>query len=377
MENENPTLKTIEEVKELLNLLPTLSYWENLQHYINIPKYGTGKDAFNLLKSKFETLDLSKPFEYSDLDKQISKQKREIKGLEKRSTNLNAIIGESRSGEEGTIAHNILKNLNSEIEKLLEKRDKLIEEEKTLQTNLELKLADIDSKKQDAIKQSNKKIQEAELNATSKVKLINQFKDFIEETNDNMKLYKNVIIGVLIAAILAISFSVPNLLKVFESYNNFVIKGGTNISNWQFINFAFGILIVKLPWAICISAVLTGMYSLLKGLLITYEKINQDKRNMSAIYAISGNVAQTLNEYGITLAEDFEDEETGANRIVLNVEPKELAKKRENFRWNQIMQYFEKMESLKEETINNTDDISKYKIVSNILDKLINRLPKV
>jgi hypothetical protein len=361
MENENPTLKTIEEVKELLNLLPTLSYWDNLQHYINIPEYGTGKDAFDLLKSKFETLDLSKPFEYSDLDKQISKQKREIKVLEKRSTNLNAIIGESRSGEEGTIAHNILKNLNSEIEKLLEKRDKLIEEEKTLQTNLELKLADLDSKKQDAIKQSNKKIQEAELNATSKVKLINQFKDFIEETNDNMKLYKNVIIGVLIAAILAISISVPNLLKVFESYNNFVIKGGTNISNWQFINFAFGILIVKLPWAICISAVLTGMYSLLKGLLITYEKINQDKRNMSAIYAISGNVAQALNEYGITLAEDFEDEETGANRIVLNVEPKELAKKRENFRWNQIMQYFEKMESLKEETINNTDDISKYK----------------
>jgi hypothetical protein len=119
------------------------------------------------------------------------------------------------------------------------------------------------------------------------------------------------------------------------------------------------------------------MYSLLKGLLITYEKINQDKRNMSAIYAISGNVAQALNEYGITLAEDFEDEETDANRIVLNVEPKELAKKRENFRWNQIMRYFEKMESLKEETINNTDEISKYKIVSNILDKLINRLPKV
>lgn len=376
MENENPTLKTIEEVKELLNLLPTLSYWNNLQSYINIPEYGTGKDAFDLLKNKFEKLDLSKPLEYSNLDKEISKQKRDIKDLEKRRTNLNAIIGESRNGEEGTIAYDILKNLNLEIKNLIDKRDKLIEEETSLQSNLELKLADIDSKKQEAIKQSNKKIQEAELNANSKVKLINQFKDFIEETNNNMRLYTFVIIGVLLAAILAIYYSVPDLLKVFESYNNFVIKGGTNISNWQFINFALGILIVKLPWAFCISAVLTGMYSLLKGLLITYEKINQDKRNMSAIYAISGNVAQALNEYGITLADDIEDEETGANSIVLNVETKELAKKKENFRWNQIMRYFEKMERLKEETINHTEDITKYKIVSNILDKLINRLPK-
>lgn len=376
MENENPTLKTIEEVKELLNLLPTFSYWNNLQPYINIPEYGSGKEAYDLLKNKFEKLDLSKSFEYSELDKEISKQKKEIKELEKRRTNLNAIVGESRSGEEGTIAYKVLENLNSEIKNLIAKRDKLIDDENALQTNFDKKIIEIDLKKQDAIKQSNKKIQDAELNANTKVKLINQFKDFIEETNNNMQLYTVVIIGVLLAAILAIYNSVPDLLKVFESYNNFVIKGGTNISNWQFINFALGILIVKLPWAICISAVLTGMYSLLKGLLITYEKINQDKRNMSAIYAISGNVAQALNEYGITLAEDIEDEETGAIRIALYVEPKELEKKKENFRWNQIMRYFEKMERLKDVTINNTEDISKYKIVSNILDKLINRLPK-
>ena len=163
-----------------------------------------------------------------------------------------------------------------------------------------------------------------------------------------MNLYTYVIIGILIAAIAAIWCSIPNLLKAFESYDTFIKNGGTKITNWQIINYALGLLIVKLPWALCLSAVLTGMYSLLKGLLTTYEKINQDKRNMSAIYAISGNVAQVLNEYGISLAdEDIEDEETGQTYVSIRVTKKELEQKKEHIRWNQIMKYFEGMQQNK------------------------------
>lgn len=167
-----------------------------------------------------------------------------------------------------------------------------------------------------------------------------------------MSLYTYVIVGILIATILAIGFSIPNLLKAFESYDTFIITGGTKITNWQIINYALGLLIVKLPWALCLSAVLTGMYSLLKGLLITYEKINQDKRNMSAIYAISGNVAQALNEYGISLGEEIEDEETGQITYTINVSKKDLNNKKETIRWNQIMRYFEGMQKHKDEPSN-------------------------
>lgn len=375
MATENNTLKTIEEIKELLDLLPKLSFWDRLLPYLDIPNYGTGQDAYNILKDKFYALDLSKAATFEDLDKEIRKQKREIKELENKHTNLTAIVGENRAGTEGSIAHSVLKNLNSEIQSLIEKRDALLIEEQDLQKNLEKKLIDVETKTTTAISLSNKKINDAEINATSKVKLINQFKDFIEETNNNMKLYNYVIIGVLLAAIIAIGMSVPNLLKVFTSYDSFVRGNGLKITNWQMINFSLGILIVKLPWALCLSAVLTGMYNLLKGLLTTYEKINQDKRNMSAIYAISGNVAQALNEYGITLAENIDDEETGTTYISLKVVKKDLLQKKENFRWNQIMKYFEKMEQHKE-VENISDDTSKLKMATSLLDKLINRLPK-
>ena len=207
------------------------------------------------------------------------------------------------------------------------------------------------------------------------MKLINQFKDFLEETNKNMHLYSYVIIGILVAAIGAILFSIPNLLKIFDSYDMFIKTQGIKITNLQIINYALGLLIVKLPWALCLSAILTGMYSLLKGLLTTYEKINQDKRNMSAIYAISGNVALALNEYGIYLADDFEDPETGESFINIRVSTKELKQKKENIRWNQIMKYFEKMQNNKVEIIED-EYPTKLKIVTGILNKVIDKMPK-
>jgi hypothetical protein len=413
MKEEESSIKTITGIKSLVNQLPNISYGNNAIQYLVLEGFGDGQAGFDLLKNEFEKIDLSIVF--LELEKQIKKQKKEIKDLENKHTNLNAIIGEQTGGSEGTVASQILLSLKSEIDQLIEKRDLLAKEisymesieeerllkqkekealedenfkekfekleqtyqekEKALSSKFEKDLEEINTKTKAANQESNKKIIEAEKNANGKVKLINQFRDFLEETNKNMKLYTYVIIGILIAAIAAIWCSIPNLLKAFESYDTFIKNGGTKITNWQIINYALGLLIVKLPWALCLSAVLTGMYSLLKGLLTTYEKINQDKRNMSAIYAISGNVAQALNEYGISLAdEDIEDEETGQTYVSIRVTKKELEQKKENIRWNQIMKYFEGMQQNKAEPLEPEDE-SKLKLVSGLLNKMIDKIP--
>lgn len=416
MENEKSSLVIINSVKDLLTQISTVSHGRNAIQNINLTDYGSGQAGYNLLQNEFNELDLSKPLEYADLDKKIIQQKKELLNLENKHTNIVEIIGNNIEGKEGSIASQILLNLKSEIDQLIIKRDKLVNDisenedledkriasqkekdellaesfkektakleemynnkEKELSTKYSECLADITAKTSTATQESNKKIKDAENNAIGKVKLINQFRDFLEETNKNMNLYTYVIIGILVAAIGGIWFSVPNLLKAFESYDTFIINGGAKITNWQIINYAFGLFIVKLPWALCLTAVLTGMYSLLKGLLITYEKINQDKRNMSAIYAISGNVAQALNEYGISLSgEDIEDEETGQTYISIRVTKKELEQKKENIRWNQIMKYFEGMQQNKIETSDAEDD-SKLKLVSGLLNKMIDKIPK-
>jgi hypothetical protein len=416
MEEEKSSLETINGIKSLINQLKTVSYGVNAIQNLRFEGYGNGQAGFNLLVSKFEELDLTQSIEFIDLEKKINKQKKELKDLENKHTNLNEIIGEQTEGKEGSIASQILISLKSEIEQLIQRRNLLVKEvsdkektedkrtlnqkqkeaiedenfkrkitkleetykekEKSLKSNFDKEIAEINLKTKTANQESNKKITDAEKNAMGKVKLINQFRDFLEETNKNMSLYSYVILGILIAAILAIGLSIPNLLNIFNSFDTFITSQGTKITNWQIINYALGLLIVKLPWALCLSAVLTGMYSLLRGLLTTYEKINQDKRNMSAIYAISGNVAQALNEYGINLAEEeIENEETGEIYTNIKVSRKELAQKKENIRWNQIMKYFERMQQHKTEP-EQEEDPTKLKLMSGILNKLIDKIPK-
>lgn len=416
MEDKKTSIETINAVKQFFEQLPGLSYGNNALQYFNLPDYGSGVAGYNNLKAELNELDLSKSAEFLDLDRKVNRLKKEITELENKHTNLTSLLGENTNGAEGSLANQILTSLKSEINQLIEKRNNLLAEisekedlederlarqidKETTQNNLfkektkvledefnsksdQLKIQfeneknDIENKLKSENESANKKIEEAISNAKLRVKLINQFRDFLEETNKNMSLYSYAIIGILIAAIIAISISIPDLLKIFNSYDAFVKTQGNKITNLQLINYALGLLIVKLPWALCLSAILTGMYSLLKGLLTTYEKINQDKRNMSAIYAISGNVANALNEYGIQLAEDISvDEESDKKEVVIKVSSKDLAQKKETIRWNQIMKYFEKMQQNKEEIIQE-EDPSKLKIVTGLLNKMIDKMPK-
>lgn len=418
MEEENSTLNIINDVKSVFDQLPNTAHGSHAITQMSYNSFGAGQTGFDALKIAFNGLDLSQALESAVLDKKIKRQQKELKDLEKKHTDLTAIIGENIGGKEGSLAQTIVTNLNQEISNLIQNRDELLGEisKKEEQFNLketvheelenawkesfEEKTTKAESDHQDKIKElnkeievkstlfngliegaqseANKKVKEAEAIANNKVKLINQFSDFLEETNSNMKLYSYVIYGLLIASVLAISFSIPKLLNTFDSYDTFIKSQGLFVSTWHIINYALGILIVKLPWALCLSAVFTGMYKLLKGLLVTYEKINQDKRNMSAIYAISGNVAQSLNEYGMAVAEEeVEDEETEEKFTSIRVEKKGLEQKRESLRWNQIMNYFERMQQTKEEVNAPEDESSNLKSVTESLDKMTDLVAKV
>lgn len=376
MESEILSKKAITGAKSFLNQLPGISYGSNAIPHCNIEGYGSGQIGFNELQVDFDKLDLSKALESSNLDEKLTSQQLELDNLEKKHASLTAIFGENGVGNEGSLSHSLLLVLQAEIEELIKKRDELLLDLSTKETDAKLKIAEINQRINTAQEQENIKVQSAVTDANNKVKIIKQFSDFLEETNKNMWIYFWAILGILLVVIIAIYFSIPNLLKIFDSYDSFIKLQGVKVTSWQIINYAFGLLIVKLPWALCISAILTGAYSLLKGLLITYEKINQDKRNMSAIYSVSGNVAESLNEYGIALADhDIEDEDTGEMLTVIRVSRKALEKKRENLKWNQIMNYFERMQQHKVETVP-TDDPSKLKLVSDLLNKVIDKLPK-
>lgn len=64
-------------------------------------------------------------------------------------------------------------------------------------------------------------------------------------------------------------------------------------------------------------------------MLSTYEKINQDKRNLSAKYTASNNIADSLNAYGFAIADhDNNDSETGEVFTAIRISKKELNQKR-------------------------------------------------
>lgn len=387
MAEENSNEKIIKGAKSFITNMPSVGNGTYAIQQSIIEGYGSGQVAYDALKSDLTDLDLTLNLQESELKKQIIKSKKDLKKLEDKISALHVLIGEDGTAGEGTTFHDLVNHLTGEVEKLRRERDTLEDDisakEKVHENNLDL----FGTKEKTALEKANEKIKEAEEsaakkinlakeNANQKVKLIEQFRDFLDETNKNMRLYHNAILALLAIVLVAVFLSIPDLLSCFESYDNFITKLGTKASTWQIINLAFGFLIVKLPWAFVISAIFTGFYRLIKGLLVTYEKINQDKRNMSAIYAVSGNIAQSLNEYGLGIVEANTIEEDGSvETILVRISNKDLNQKKESLKWNQIMNYFERMQHHKEDVIEKEDE-SKLKLVTDLLKSAMEKIPK-
>ncbi|MEZ7506649.1 hypothetical protein [Flavobacterium sp. Arc2] len=376
MDQDNSADKVLEGVKSFISKMPSVPNGTYVIQNSTIEGYGTGQAAFDKLKDEFNELDLSKAIKSSDLDKKIKTQEEQLSEIEKKYATLTSVFGKNGEANQGSLAHTLLVSLEKEISNSISKRDELLQDVITADIDSKVKIAELQIKIKEASKSSNDEIRAAKVNATSKVRIIEQFSDFLAETNSNMKLYFWVILFLVSGAVVTIALSVPDLLQCFKSYDTFITSLGATATSWQILNFAFGLLIVKLPWALCLSAVFTGMYSLLKGLLNTYEKINQDKRNMSAIYAVSGNIAEALNEYGLSIAEaDVEDEETGELYTIIRAPYKKIKQKRESLKWNQIINYFERMQHHKND-VEVPEDPSKLKLVTGLLNKVIEKIPK-
>ncbi|MFV5696679.1 hypothetical protein ACM55G_14715 [Flavobacterium sp. LB3P122] len=376
MAEENSTEEIIKGTKSFLNQLTTLGHGINAIQNCNIDGYGPGQESFNQLQSDFNKLDFSLNFEESELKKRINKDKKEVAELEVKHAELTSIFGEEKEVSKGSLAYHLVFNLESEIKDLIKKRDGLLNEVKQAKINSDIDLSEWNKKVNESIKLAQEKIEFSEKMVSKRVRIINQFSDFLAETNSNMILYSRITVIMVSFIMLTIALSVPDLLASFKSYNTFITSLGAKATSWQILNFAFGILIVKLPWALCLSAVFTGFYALIKGLLTTYEKINQDKRNISAIYAVSGNIAESLNAYGFAIADhDNEDDETGEVFTEIRILNKELNQKKESLKWNQIMNYFERMQHHKEEIVVKEDE-SKLKLVTDLLKTAMERIPK-
>lgn len=379
------TLKTIEGINVFLNTIESVSYGSNAIQYLNLGEYGQGKAAFDKLKSEFQNLDFSKLTKISALNKQINDKNKELQELEEDHASLVSIFGEDGSASKGTLTHDLMLKLDKEIADLIQTRDDLRSEVNTVEKSssekillaereANVKIATIEAGVVTSQNKADLKVSEAEAAADGKVRIINQFKDFLEETNSNMSLYYWVIIILSVGAVVTVGLCVPELLTCFESYNKYLMLLGCNASSWQLLNSAFGILIVKLPWALCLSAVFTGIYRLLRNLLITFEKVNQDKRNMSAIYAVSGNIASSLNEYGLSILDEEFDVENETYVAVLKTSKKELHQKRESLKWNQIMNYFEGMQNQKFEDPE-PEDVDRFKELAELLKVAIDKIP--
>lgn len=375
MSDRNNTIKLSKGLISLVNNLEDTSYGSTVISNISIEGYGEGAVAFEGLKEDLAISEFSTFLEDAPLPSKIKALKNEITDLEKKLATLSTVFGDNAEANEGTLAYVLLKKIEIEIDELKNKRTLLKTSSDKADAEYAAKLEDIDKKTKESLAASNKMVTEAQYEANRNVKLIEKFSDFLSETNKNMWLYSLAIVLIIISAAIAIYYSIPELLLCVKSYNSFVTDLGVNAQPWQIINYALGILIVKLPWALCLSALFTGVYSLLKGLLNTYEKINQDKRNMSAIYSVSGNVAQALNEYGLAIADEVEDPEDGRITYTITRSKDELERKRESLKWNQIINYFERMQSHKVEEPKEDDDISKLKLVTDILNKVIDKVP--
>ncbi|MFH7014892.1 hypothetical protein [Flavobacterium sp. FlaQc-47] len=374
MASPNPVAETLEGVISLINQLPNLNYSSVFMPTINIPNYGEGQEAYDLLKADFDKLDFSNFTQNSGLTQEITKQKKELDALEKKHTDLVSIFGEDGGAGKGTLTRKLIENIEEQVSSLIEKRNDLLKVITDAELDSKTKITAINIKVSEADSKAANDIETALTTASGKVRIIEQFSDFLAETNKNMNIYFWVLFFLVAGAAFTVAYSVPDLLKCFTSYDTFITNLGAKATSWQIINFAFGLLIVKLPWALCLSAVFTGMYALIKGVLITYEKINQDKRNISAIYAVSGNIAEALNEYGLSIASYEEDDDTGRMVTVLSAPNKAIKQKRESLKWNQIMNYFEGMQHHKNEEVVQ-DDPSKLKMVSDLLNKVIDKIP--
>ena len=212
------------------------------------------------------------------------------------------------------------------------------------------------------IKDCNEEFVKRKAEINKETTIIESFHHFIAETNKNMKIYFLSALGIILIAGLVLGFGLYNFCEAFSIYSsNLAITDKDGIKTINSVGSMFAnagsLFILKLPLSLVLITFIAGFYKLLKSMLITYEKINKDKRNASAVYAIMN----TLNEESVAIVRGEEIDWTSQESI---------DRIRENIKWDKVSEYFSSLQ--KEQDASTEKDNNQNTITMSVfMDKVI------
>lgn len=207
---------------------------------------------------------------------------------------------------------------------------------KTELENSIAKLEKTGQKREEEIAQKTQQLDEEYQKHKAKIekniKIINSVKDFKEESVKNMRFYGwSMLFASLLALILGI-FSLCNIseaLGLFSEQLN-LINASLMQNGWNWLYAALSIVVVKIPNALLFVGILFVLYKIFNVLFNVYEKINMDKRKISAIEALITH----MNEQSVAII-------LGREIDFKNKEDIENAKA--DLKWQILSEYFSKV----------------------------------
>lgn len=138
------------------------------------------------------------------------------------------------------------------------------------------------------IKQLDDNYQKHKAKIEKNIKIIDSVKAFKEESVTNMRFYGRCMFGAIIMAVILCWFSLHNIsetLSLFSEQLN-IINTALVPNGWNWIYAALSIVAIKIPNALLFVGILFVLYKIFSVLFGVYEKINADKRKISAIEAL-------------------------------------------------------------------------------------------
>ena len=309
------------------------------------------------LEKKIEDLDTQLKTETDELNKNLENHEEEI-NTKKEELDKDLENHEGRINTEKGKLDEDLENHEEEINTKKEELNKNLEnhknaintDKKDLDRDLAFHKENINIQKYGL----DKYLQDHKEKTEKEVKIIDSFKDFLQETNRNMILYSFVIILLVIILGILVFFGLRFLSDANEIYKiPFNSKDGTTTIYSTGINMLINscsILILKAPFAFGLCAFIAGCYKLIKSVLSTYEKINKQKRDASVIHAIMN----TLNDNSTLIVSEgevsfnFKGEE--------DVSEEKIKQIRDRIKWNEVLKYFSSL-PLDSEKSSNVDKL--------------------
>lgn len=163
------------------------------------------------------------------------------------------------------------------------------------------------------------------------IKIIDSVKDFKEESVKNMRFYGWCMLAAIGLVVLLGCFSLYNIsetLGLFSDQLNF-INASLVPNGWNWVYAALSIVVVKIPNALLFVGILFVLYKIFNALFNVYEKINGEKRKISAIEALITHMNEQSVSIVLEREIDFENKENIENA-------------KADLKWQILSEYFSK-----------------------------------